>query len=149
MYQIDKIRNTIICGNALSELKEIPDESIDTIITSPPYWNLRDYGVEPVIWDGGDENCEHEFNEYHAKLMHENRQNLNDGFKRRKLHGWGNVKAGFCPKCNAWIGSLGNEPTIQLYIQHLKQIFAEIKRVLKKTGTVWVNIGDTYSGVKV
>jgi len=42
--------------------------------------------------------------------------------------------------------SLGLEPTFQLYIQHLIQIFDEVKRVLKKDGTCWVNLGDSYSG---
>ena len=46
MYDIEKIKNTIICGNTLEELKKFPDNSVDTMITSPPYWGLRDYGVE-------------------------------------------------------------------------------------------------------
>lgn len=37
--------NTIICGDALAELRKLPDESVDCCITSPPYWGLRDYGV--------------------------------------------------------------------------------------------------------
>ena len=47
---------------------------------------------------------------------------------------------------DGWRGQLGLEPTPQLYIQHLVGIFDEIKRVLKKTGTCWVNLGDTYGG---
>ena len=45
MYQIDDIKNAILFGDALLELKKIPIESIDIIITSPPYWGLRDYGA--------------------------------------------------------------------------------------------------------
>jgi DNA modification methylase len=41
-------------------------------------------------------------------------------------------------------GQLGLEPTFELYIKHLMQIYAEVWRVLKPTGTVWVNLGDTY-----
>jgi site-specific DNA-methyltransferase (adenine-specific) len=52
----------------------------------------------------------------------------------------------FCLKCHAWKGELGLEPTIELYISHLILIFDEVKRVLKRTGTCWVNIGDSYSG---
>ncbi len=52
----------------------------------------------------------------------------------------------FCIRCNAWRGSLGLEPTFQLYIQHLVQIFDEVKRVLKKTGACFVNLGDIYGG---
>ena len=51
----------------------------------------------------------------------------------------------FCCKCGAWRGELGLEPTFELYIKHLLQIFTEVKRVLKKTGTCWVNLGDTYN----
>ena len=38
MYQIEQIRNEILCGDALSELEKIKSESVDCIITSPPYW---------------------------------------------------------------------------------------------------------------
>ncbi len=43
MYNIEEIKNTIICGDCLEEMKKIPDNSIDTIITSPPYWSCRSY----------------------------------------------------------------------------------------------------------
>lgn len=51
----------------------------------------------------------------------------------------------FCSLCGAWRGELGLEPTFELYIKHLMQIFTEVKRVLKKTGTCWVNLGDSYA----
>ena len=142
--------NTIILGNALIELPKLPSGIANCVVTSPPYWGLRDYGIEPVIWDG-DKNCKHEFNKYDSKLLHENRQNLDGGTlgnpkHRRNLHGFGSAKAGFCSKCNAWRGSLGLEPTFELYIKHLCDIFDEVKRVLRKDGTCWVNIGDSYGG---
>ncbi|MEM5831179.1 MAG: hypothetical protein QXO40_03175, partial [Candidatus Aenigmatarchaeota archaeon] len=60
-YQIEQLKNKIICGDALTELKKIPDESIDCIITSPPYYAKRDYGEDTkTIW-GGDPNCQHEW----------------------------------------------------------------------------------------
>ena len=52
----------------------------------------------------------------------------------------------FCIHCNAWRGELGLEPTVGLYIEHLKQVFAEIKRVLRDDGVCFVNIGDSYGG---
>jgi site-specific DNA-methyltransferase (adenine-specific) len=52
----------------------------------------------------------------------------------------------YCSLCNAWKGELGSEPTVQLYVSHLLEIFAEVKRVLKKTGSFWLNISDTYAG---
>ena len=80
--------NKIICGDALKVLKTIPDESIDCVVTSPPYWALRDYGVK---------------------------------------------------------GQIGLEPSIEEYLEKLILIFDEAKRVLKPSGTCWVNFGDTYA----
>ena len=51
-----------------------------------------------------------------------------------------------CLKCQAWKGQLGLEPTPELYIEHMTEIFNGVKRVLKKGGTLWLNIGDTYGG---
>jgi len=51
----------------------------------------------------------------------------------------------FCSLCGAWKGSLGLEPTFELYIKHLIQIFDECRRILKDDGTLFVNIGDTYA----
>jgi len=143
----------IILGNALNVLPKLPAESVSCVTTSPPYWGLRDYGIESVIWDGY-RNCKHEFNEYNSKLLHENRQNLDGGTLGnpqyiKNLHGFGSAKAGFCSKCGAWRGNLGLEPTFELYIKHLCDIFDEVKRVLRKDGTCFVNIGDSYNGSKV
>ena len=49
MYNIDNVKNTIIQGDTLEVLKQIPSNSVDMCITSPPYWNLRDYGEERQI----------------------------------------------------------------------------------------------------
>lgn len=89
MYQIEEIKNTILCGDALLELRKIPSESIDSIITSPPYWGLRDYGIE---------------------------------------------------------GQIGLEKTPEEYVAKMVEVFREVKRVLKKEGTVWLNLGDSYAG---
>ena len=52
----------------------------------------------------------------------------------------------FCTKCNAWRGSLGLEPTLDLYISHLVEIFREVRRVMKPEATLWLNHGDSYCG---
>lgn len=80
--------NKIHCGDSLEVLKAFPDGSVDCCITSPPYWGLRDYGVE---------------------------------------------------------GQLGLEKTPEEYVAKMVAVFREVKRVLKKEGTLWLNIGDTYS----
>ncbi len=75
--------------DCLTGLKQLPDNSIDCCITSPPYFNLRDYGVA---------------------------------------------------------GQIGLEETPEAYIHRLVEVFREVRRVLKPTGTLWVNIGDSYAG---
>lgn len=83
--------DTIIQGDALTRLKELPSESVDCCITSPPYFGLRDYGVE---------------------------------------------------------GQIGLEESPEAYVSKLVEVFREVRRVLKKEGTLWLNLGDSYWGGK-
>ena len=55
----DVIFNT----DAASGLGRLPDNSIDCIVTSPPYWQLRDYGLSPILF-GRRQDCEHDFDDY-------------------------------------------------------------------------------------
>jgi site-specific DNA-methyltransferase (adenine-specific) len=87
-FNIQEKINTVICGDALESLKTLPDESVDCVITSPPYYQLRDYGFS---------------------------------------------------------GQIGLENTYQEYLNKMIEIMSELKRVLKPTGTMWINLGDTYS----
>jgi len=134
----------IYCGHALTELPALPPESVDCVMTSPPYWGLRTYKTESQIW--GENHCEHEW-ESHNKKWHSgtNAGKVQLGDKGAFHNDFSN-QSSFCLKCHAWRGELGLEPTIELYISHLVQIFDEVKRVLKKTGTCWVNIDDSYAG---
>jgi len=146
MYKIENIINTIICGNTLTELKKFPSESINCVITSPPYWALRDYGLKGQIWDEIP-NCEHQWGSAQITLKHKSGETNPGKESWFKDKGASDDKgSNFCSKCSAWRGSLGLEPTFELYLKHLWQIFDEVKRVLKKTGTCWINIGDTYYG---
>ena len=148
--------NEIIQGDALTKLRELESESIDCCITSPPYWALRDYKTEAIVWDAVDR-CAHEWTTTietktnrgigHDKSTLKTKPNVSTEYWDKDLQF--NVSSSFCSKCNAWKGSLGLEPTFNLYINHLIQIFNEVKRVLKKTGACWVNMGDTYNGAKV
>ena len=49
--------NKIVCGDWIELLKQLDDESINMVMTSPPYWSLRNYGTS--TWEGGDINCKH------------------------------------------------------------------------------------------
>jgi site-specific DNA-methyltransferase (adenine-specific) len=138
--------NKIYQGSCLNWLKNIDNESIDCVVTSPPYWALRDYQTEPEIWDG-DKNCEHEWGSKIITLTHKSGEKNPGKESWYKDKGASNDKGNqFCSKCNAWKGSLGLEPTFDLYVKHLCDIFDEVKRVLKKEGTCWVVIGDSYFG---
>ena len=81
--------NKVYLGDALETVRTFPDESINCVVTSPPYYGLRDYGVD---------------------------------------------------------GQIGLEESPEEYISKLVDLFREIRRVLKKDGTIWVNLGDSYAG---
>ena len=85
MLELNKIYNM----DCLEGLKQLPDNSINCCVTSPPYWGLRDYGVE---------------------------------------------------------GQLGLESTPEEYVSKMVEVFREVKRVLRKDGTLWLNLGDSYCG---
>jgi DNA modification methylase len=52
MYQIEEITNSILQGHVLDELRKMPSNSVNCMITSPPYYGLRSYGTEHQIWGG-------------------------------------------------------------------------------------------------
>jgi len=136
--------NEILQGNSLEVLKTLPSESVNMCMTSPPYWALRDYGT--ASWEGGDPNCNHKVGRATRTMTEKsNKQKGNIG-----SYGDEAVKNGeFCPKCGAKRvdKQLGLEQTFDEYINKLCDIFDEVKRVLRKDGTCWVNIGDTYYNV--
>src|SRR3972149_6933517 len=148
---MEKWINKIHQGDSLTILKQMPSESINCVVTSPPYWALRDYGSSvESIWDGI-EGCEHEWGQ--GIIGAGSRSNdSNSASFQKESHGSINRDkrplTNYCIKCNAWKGQLGLEPTFDLYIKHICDIFDEIKRVLEKEGTCWVNLGDTYSATR-
>ena len=78
----------ILVGDVFARLADLPDESIDCVVTSPPYWGLRDYGVD---------------------------------------------------------GQIGLEPTLGEHLDVMVRVFREVRRVLKRSGTLWLNYGDCYA----
>ena len=139
--------NKVYVGSCLDVLKTFPDESLDMCVTSPPYWGLRDYGTEGQIW-GGDEKCKHEWDGI-QRFNPKNGKRDGDGtYTDPKWEAKGSLKteinSDFCIKCNAWKGELGLEPTPDMFINNLCDIFDEVKRVLRPHGSCWVNLGDSY-----
>ena len=120
---------TLRNGNAIEELKKIPNESVDCVISSPPYYGLRSYKSADIIW--GDSKCDHEFLvQNHYSAGQSDKSTTSPKVKGQEMY-WSD---GYCTKCGAWKGQLGLEPTYQMYIDHLMLIMKELKRVLKKQG---------------
>jgi len=80
--------NRILIGDVRRELRRLPAGSVDTVITSPPYYLLRDYGID---------------------------------------------------------GQLGLEPSVHEWVDELRLVMRGVARVLKPTGSLWLNLGDSYS----
>ncbi len=138
-------------GDCLEVLRTLPDESVHCVVSSPPYWGQRDYKIEPSIW-GGDPACPHEFT--CETVEREIRTGLGLAALGERYRGGGHKQAkvghvkhehGFCTRCGAWRGALGLEPTWQLYVAHIVEVFREVRRVLRKDGTLWLNLGDCYA----
>lgn len=165
-YQDNHI--TLYQGDALTVLRQMPGESVQCVVTSPPYWGLRSYGTSPVVWEqhthGSDSanpsicracvcgKSEHVWGE--EEMVSTGRRDTGREFfpghtgnyKDTGPHSAEASQGHYCHHCNAWRGHLGLEPTIEMFIAHLVEIFDEVRRVLRGDGTCWVNIGDSYSG---
>lgn len=148
-------------GSALELARALPDETVQTIVTSPPYWGLRSYQTQPQIWQNGHALCvEHEWVERRERVdatgFERNRKGLNhaarvsDGNERNAVAKTPAIvrESNTCSMCGAWRGELGAEPTPELYVEHLVQIFRELRRALKDDGTLWLNLGDSFWGGK-
>src|SRR3990172_6680507 len=105
------------------------DGCVNTCVTSPPYWGLRDYGIAPRVW--GPVDCLHAWGETVSvnATNHTNKRRWNHTRNGRdeeqpteKRVAWlrtdvdqGNV----CQTCGAWRGALGLEPTPELFVEHI------------------------------
>lgn len=142
---------TIHQGHTVGVLQTLPECSINTCVTSPPYYGLRDYDTEPVVW-GGDPTHEHVWEQISNRKMQQLR--LPDGPRKKEVwwkyrektrqRGHGDSKGALC-SCGAWLGSLGCEPSPDMFVQHLVEVFAAVRRVLTEDGTLWVVIGDSHA----
>lgn len=130
----------VIVGDNRQMLKTLPDCSVQTVVTSPPYFGLRDYGTGQ--WIGGDESCSHRRESKRSDKTTTGHKNFDD------MLGVGDaIYKDQCPRCGAKREDLqiGLEQTPQAFVEELCKVFDEIWRVLKDDGTVWVNLGDSYA----
>lgn len=137
-------------GDALEVLRTLPSESVHCCVTSPPYWGLRDYGTVPVIF-GGISTCSHKWQNTRYYTEQTAAKCSADAFSEAGKANAARLKDGrwrdncWCVFCDAWRGQLGLEPTPELFVEHMVAIFREVRRVLRSDGTLWLNIGDSYS----
>lgn len=138
-------------GDVLDVLNKMPSESVDCVVTSPPYWQLRDYGEQvESVW-GGNPDCEHDWQI--QKISPQGGKNINDNppdvggnqhTQTTRLRGGDGIESKKCLMCQAWRGQLGLEPTVEQYVQNMVTVGRAIERVLQPEGSWWLNIGDTY-----
>lgn len=112
-----------------------PDETFQTVVTSPPYYGLRDYGT--ADWVGGDSECDH--------IPEIVQGSTSDRKGRTFIHYYPFKET--CGKCGAIRKDkqIGTEDSMFDYIDNILLICEEIRRVLRPTGTFWLNIGDSYN----
>ncbi len=135
---------TLLQGDCRNVLATLPDESVQCCITSPPYWGLRDYRT--ASWGGGDENCDHVADPSKTKKFG------NDAFNEDRPSREETKTAGYyfdkvCGKCGATRidAQLGLEQSPEEYVDNLVEVFREVRRVLRDDGTLWLNLGDSYT----
>jgi DNA modification methylase len=122
-------------GDCREKLKELPNNFFHTVITSPPYWGLRDYGTGK--WIGGDPNCSH------IAGKARNDADREFGTKETLTVQYRDV----CKDCGAIRedNQIGMEASPEEYVRKIVRTFQEVKRVLRDDGTLWLNLGDSYS----
>jgi len=127
-----------------ADARQIPlaDGSVNCIVTSPPYYGLRDYGT--AKWEGGDPNCDH-INPKKPSSTYKVVDEKRDEYAEKLL---GVQFRDVCGKCGAVRidQQIGLEQTPAEYVNDIVQVFREVWRILRDDGTVWLNLGDSYNG---
>ena len=141
---LTEYRNVLLVGDVIDQLRRLPDGIVQCVVTSPPYWGLRDYGT--ATWEGGDPQCDHKRDKW----------NGGKSIALESSTGHSKVEGGvgdaiykkMCGKCGALRidKQLGLEPTVQEYVEKMMLVFREVRRVLRDDGVLWLNLGDSYGG---
>lgn len=130
----------ILVGDVREQLQTLPEGCVQTCVTSPPYWGLRDYGT--AQWDGGSEGCDH------VGSVRASDKSTLAGYTSEdvKMRNFGMPFRNVCGKCGARRidNQIGLEPTPEAFCESLVSVFREVKRVLADGGTLWMNLGDSY-----
>tara|TARA_R110002153_G_scaffold96427_1_gene230841 strand:- start:66 stop:1055 length:990 start_codon:yes stop_codon:yes gene_type:complete len=122
-------------GDVFDNIKKLDDNTIDCVVTSPPYWGLRDYGT--ASYEGGDPDCKHTITDGIVDNKNNKLIERPDRASDKKN----------CVRCGAKRidKQLGLEPTYQEHIQNIVKLFRAMKPKLKNSATIWLNYGDSYN----
>ncbi len=137
-------------GDVINVLRRMPTKSVQMVVTSPPYWGLRDYGT--AEWEGGDEDCDHI--EVTAESTHKSSTLGISADGSGSRHPVTNAAykalvrqfADQCGKCGAKRidQQIGSEATPDEFVVKMVEVFRHVRRVLRDDGTLWLNLGDSY-----
>ena len=128
-------------GDVAVVLAALPAESVQCVVTSPPYWGLRDYGT--ATWSGGDDSCAHRGGGGRGVAVGQQLQSTQGHVAGAPNRG-GDPSACTCGAVRV-DRQLGLEATPQEYVARMVAVFREVRRVLRSDGTLWLNMGDCYA----
>jgi DNA modification methylase len=135
---------TFYAGDVRAVWDALPAASVQCVVTSVPYYGLRSYSTEPQVW-GGAPDCLHEWG-VEGKSAQRLRNGIGSDTAKVAMSETLHPSTGaFCTRCAAWRGELGREPTPDLFVAHIVAVFRSVRRVLRPDGTLWLNVGDSYS----
>lgn len=150
---IQQWTNDIHQGDAKETMREMPESSVHMVMTSPPYFGLRDYGEDVESTWGGDDECDHQWETrtkppQGGENTDENPPNTgaDASTQESRIRGGDGVDSDKCVKCGAWRGQLGLEPKVDQFVQNLVEVGDEVRRVLRDDGSWWLNLGDSFAG---
>lgn len=139
--------STILVGDVRERLRDLPEKSVQCVVTSPPYYQLRDYGT--ASWDGGAAECDHRAP---SRFDYALNPGLGPtGVQTQASNAGSNGVAQYrdvCGKCGARRvdRQIGLEQTPAQFIETLVAVFREVRRVMRDDAVLFVNLGDSYAG---
>jgi DNA modification methylase len=138
----------LLQGDCRDVLDGLPERSVHCVVTSPPYFGLRDYGT--ASWVGGDAACDHVVGEIRTGLGMAKLGERYSGGGHKASAPKPMMAKDVCPKCAAVRADqqIGLEATPAAYIETMVGVFRQIWRVLRDDGVAWLNLGDSYNNFR-
>jgi DNA modification methylase len=137
---------TVFQGDCRVVAATLPAAWFHCVVTSIPYWGLRAYGTEPQVW-GGNPDCAHEWGDALSSRRRGQAagETAQAGNTTKRVCPPELQQGAFCRHCRAWLGELGSEPSLSLFVAHVVEVFRAIRRTMRADSTLWLNVGDCYA----